>query len=70
MTKFDTLLNPIVLIEILSPSSESCDRGGKFRRYREIESLQEYVFGLADNATSRNLRTNRRRLVAAYGSWY
>lgn len=38
----DTLLNPIVLAEILSPSTESYDRGFKFAKYRELESLQEY----------------------------
>lgn len=39
----DTLLNPKVVIEVLSPSTEAYDRGEKFRQYREIESLQEYV---------------------------
>ncbi|MDZ4698592.1 MAG: Uma2 family endonuclease [Rhodothermales bacterium] len=41
--QFDTLLNPTVLIEILSPSTEAYDRGEKFRLYRAIESLREYV---------------------------
>jgi len=40
---FDTLLNPTVIIEILSPSTEAYDRGGKFRNYRKLASLQEYV---------------------------
>ena len=40
---FDTLLNPIVIIEILSPSTEAFDRGEKFSHYRQIESLQEYI---------------------------
>lgn len=40
---FDTLLNPIVLIEVLSPSTEAYDRGEKFAHYRQIVSLQEYV---------------------------
>lgn len=39
----DTLLNPTVLIEALSASTQSRDRGFKFGCYREIESLQEYV---------------------------
>jgi Uma2 family endonuclease len=39
----DTLLNPILLIEVLSPSTESRDRGFKFDRYRAIDSLQEYA---------------------------
>lgn len=40
---FDTLLNPIVLIEVLSPSTEAYDRGKKFQDYRQIPSLQEYL---------------------------
>lgn len=39
----DTLLNPRVIFEVLSPSTEAYDRGAKFRQYREIESLREYV---------------------------
>lgn len=38
----DTLLNPVVLIEVLSPSTEAYDRGEKFAQYRKIESLREY----------------------------
>jgi Uma2 family endonuclease len=40
---FDTLLNPTLVIETLSPSTESYDRGVKFADYREIESLSDYV---------------------------
>lgn len=39
----DTLLNPAVLIEILSPSTESRDRGEKFANYRRIPSLRDYL---------------------------
>jgi Uma2 family endonuclease len=39
----DTLLNPTVVIEVLSPSTESYDRGKKFRHYQAIPSLREYV---------------------------
>ena len=39
----DTLLNPTVLIEVLSPSSEAYDRGGKFEHYRKLSSVTEYV---------------------------
>ncbi|EIJ42084.1 hypothetical protein BegalDRAFT_1182 [Beggiatoa alba B18LD] len=38
-----TLLNPIVLFEVLSPSTQSYDRGGKFFHYRSIHSLQDYI---------------------------
>ena len=40
---FDTLLNPIIVVEVLSPSTEVDDRGEKFDRYRELVSLQEYI---------------------------
>ncbi len=39
----DTLLNPTVIIEVLSDSTEGYDRGKKFQHYRTLESLQEYV---------------------------
>ena len=40
---FDTLLNPIVIVEMLSPSTETYDRGEKFSHYRQLESLKEYI---------------------------
>ena len=39
----DNLLNPILIVEVLSPSTESYDRGGKFQNYQTLQSLQEYV---------------------------
>lgn len=39
----DTLLNPTVLIEVLSPTTESYDRGAKAEQYRRIPSLREHV---------------------------
>jgi Uma2 family endonuclease len=39
----DTLLNPTVIIEVLSDSTEAYDRGEKFAQYRRMESLREYV---------------------------
>ncbi len=44
----DTLLNPTLLIEVLSPSTEAYDRGGKFAHYRKIESLREYLLVMQD----------------------
>lgn len=38
-----TLLNPQVVFEVLSPSTEAYDRGAKFAHYRRRASLQEYV---------------------------
>jgi len=40
----DTVTNPLLLVEVLSPSTEGWDRGGKFARYRMLESLREVVF--------------------------
>lgn len=40
---FDTLVNPIVLCEVLSESTENWDRGRKAAHYRQIPSLQEYI---------------------------
>ena len=45
---FDTLLNPIILVEVLSPSTEVYDRREKFAHYRQLPSLQEYVLVAQD----------------------
>lgn len=39
----DLLLNPVLLVEIVSPESEAYDRGRKWQSYRGIPSLQEYL---------------------------
>jgi len=39
----DTLTNPILIAEVLSKSTQSYDRGGKFAAYRTIPSVQEYI---------------------------
>jgi Uma2 family endonuclease len=62
-TAFDTLLNPLVLVEVLSESTERYDRGEKFESYRTIPSLRDYV-----------LITQERALVEHFarqpdGSW-
>ena len=41
--KKDTILNPTVIIEVLSPSTSGYDRGEKFHFYRSIPSLKEYA---------------------------
>ena len=52
--EFDNLLNPVVIIEVLSPSTESYDRGNKFFTYQRIPSLKEYI--LVDS-TACNIQT-------------
>ena len=39
----DNLLNPALIVEVLSKSTEAYDRGAKFESYQTIESLREYV---------------------------
>jgi Uma2 family endonuclease len=46
----DILLNPKVIFEVLSPSTEHYDRGLKFRSYREINSLTDYILVDQDQA--------------------
>jgi len=41
--EFDTLINPRVIVEVLSKSTEVYDRGAKFEMYRRVASLQDYV---------------------------
>ena len=39
----DVLLNPVLIVEVLSESTEGYNRGGKFAHYHRIATLQEYV---------------------------
>lgn len=39
----DTLLNPVLIIEVLSDSTEQYDRGTEFRHYRNLPSLRDYL---------------------------
>jgi Uma2 family endonuclease len=39
----DTILNPVVIVEVLSKSTKDYDRGEKFKLYRSIPTLQEYI---------------------------
>jgi Uma2 family endonuclease len=42
-SELDTLLNPAVIVEVLSESTEMADRGSKFRDYRSIPSFRDYL---------------------------
>jgi len=46
----DTLLNPRLIAEVLSPSTETYDRGKKFAHYRTLDSLKEYLLIAQDQA--------------------
>jgi Uma2 family endonuclease len=59
----DTLLNPQVVIEVLSDSTEKYDRGKKFRHYQQIDSFREYVLVSQDEPVV------ERFVRQADGSW-
>jgi Uma2 family endonuclease len=44
----DTLLNPGLIVEVLSPTTEAYDRGRKFEHYQSIESLRDYLLVASD----------------------
>ena len=46
----EVVTNPILLVEVLSPSTAEFDRGGKFGHYRQIPALQEYLVFWQDEA--------------------
>ena len=54
----DTLLNPKVIIEVLSPSTESYDRGKKALHYRTVPSLQEYLLIAQDSYRIEHYKRN------------
>ena len=45
------ITNPTVIVEVLSDSTERWDRVGKFARYRQVNSLREYVLVAQDEMT-------------------
>lgn len=47
----ENLLNPLILIEVLSPSTEKFDRGEKFRLYRLMPSVREYILISQDKSS-------------------
>jgi Uma2 family endonuclease len=47
-TEIDTLLNPKLIVEVLSKSTEDYDRGTKFLHYRALPSLTEYILVAQD----------------------
>ena len=60
---FDTLLNPIILVEVLSSSTEAYDRGEKFAHYRQLTSLQEYVLVSQDQIRVEHYRRQERQWI-------
>jgi Uma2 family endonuclease len=63
----DTLLNPTLIAEVLSPSTEEYDRGGKFLHYRTLPSLKEYVLIAQDEPmVERRVRKGKRWVSTTY----
>ena len=60
---FDTLLNSILVIEVLSPSTEAYDKGEKFRHYQELASLQEYILVSQDRVRVEHYRLTQTQWV-------
>lgn len=54
----NAITNPKVVVEVLSPSTAAWDRGGKFRAYEKLASLQEYVLVEQDEAQIDFFRRN------------
>ena len=55
----DTAIQPTIIIEILSPSTREYDRGGKFKLYRDIQSLKEYILVDAESINIEAFRLNQ-----------
>ena len=61
----DIIMNPIIIIEILSKTTEAYDRGDKFALYRSIPSLREYVM-----ISSTSIRAEVMRKESELGLWF
>jgi Uma2 family endonuclease len=59
----DTIINPVLIVEVLSDGTEAKDRGEKMLAYRTLESLQEYVL------VSQNKPTVEQYIKNAEGNW-
>ncbi len=57
----DTLINPVLIVEVLSPSTEAYDRGLKFTLYRRSETLREYVLVAQDRLSVEAYRRGSER---------
>ncbi|MBX2971321.1 MAG: Uma2 family endonuclease [Cyclobacteriaceae bacterium] len=57
----DNALQPVVIIEILSPSTKNYDRGEKFKLYRDIPSLKEYILIDTESISIEVFRLNATR---------
>ncbi len=56
----NVIYHPCLIVEVLSPGTEAFDRGKKFRNYRQIETLKEYVLIEADRMNVECYRLNEK----------
>lgn len=63
LERTDTIINPVLIVEVLSDSTEAKDRGEKFFAYQTLESLQEYVL------VSQNRAVVEQFIKQSDGSW-
>lgn len=61
LTALKFVRHPTVIVEVLSPATESYDRGAKFAHYRRLESLREYVLISSDQINVELFRLNDRQ---------
>ncbi len=59
----DTITNPVLIVEVLSDSTEAKDRGEKFFAYQTLESVQEYIL------VSQNRAAAEQFIKQTDGSW-
>ena len=64
--ELDVLLNPTVIVEILSKSTEAYDRGEKFAQYRTLDTLTDYLLLSQDRPLDRALHAPAGRRLAAH----
>lgn len=57
----EAIHHPCIIVEVLSPSTESYDRGDKFAHYRRLETLREYVLISSDHVNVEIFRLNDRQ---------
>ena len=60
----DVIVNPTVIVEVLSPSTEGFDRGKKFAQYQQIESFRDYLLVAQDEPRIDHFSRD------ADGGWY
>jgi Uma2 family endonuclease len=59
----DTIVNPLIIVEVLSDSTESYDKGKKFDHYRQVPTVQEYIL------ISQEIRQIERRVRVSASEW-